>query len=135
MNYLLDTHVWLWAECAPERLPVAVVRKLADEDASLWLSPVSLWEASVLAERGRIRVRGARRETLLAMYTGGRWVEAPLTGDVALASRELDLTTHDPADRFIAATAKVNGFTLVTADGRLTGGRGLDVLAFRPRPA
>ena len=135
MNYLLDTHVWLWAECTPERIPTGILRKLADEEASLWLSPVSLWEAAVLAERGRIRARGPRRETLLAMYTGGRWVEAPLTGDVALASRDLDLSTQDPADRFIAATALVNGLTLVTADGRLVSARGIDVLAFRPRPA
>ena len=135
MNYLLDTHVWLWAESAPTRIPPAILRRLTDPEASLWLSPVSLWEASVLAERGRIRLRGARRQTLLAMYTGGPWLEAPLTGDVALASRDLDVATQDPADRFIAATAKVQGLTLVTADGRLLGAADVDVLSFRPRPA
>lgn len=44
--------------------------------------------------------------------------EAPLTHEIAQISRQL--TLHgDPADRFIAATAKVLGLTLVTSDARL----------------
>ena len=45
--------------------------------------------------------------------------EAPLTIEVALAIRSVDLEHQDPADRFIAATAAVHGLTLVTADSRL----------------
>jgi len=45
--------------------------------------------------------------------------EAPLTHDIALASCRLTLSHQDPADRFIAATARVLGLTLVTADERL----------------
>ena len=45
--------------------------------------------------------------------------EAPITVDVALASRAVRLQTQDPADRFIAASAAVFGLTLVTADAEL----------------
>ena len=45
--------------------------------------------------------------------------ETPLTYEVALASRTIALPHQDPADRFIAATAKVLGLTLVTSDARL----------------
>ncbi|MGA3024255.1 MAG: hypothetical protein ABSF98_05755 [Bryobacteraceae bacterium] len=38
---------------------------------------------------------------------------------------------HDPADRFLAATAKVYGLTLVTADENLLTGSGYLVLANR----
>jgi PIN domain nuclease of toxin-antitoxin system len=37
----------------------------------------------------------------------------------------------DPADRFLAATAKTFGLTLVTADENLIRGRGYTVLANR----
>ena len=47
-------------------------------------------------------------------------MEAPLTFDVALASRSISLPHEDPADRFIAASAKVYGLTLATADKRLS---------------
>lgn len=45
----------------------------------------------------------------------------PLTHQIALAARELQFSHEDPADRFIAATAKVLDLTLVTADARLLG--------------
>ncbi len=45
--------------------------------------------------------------------------EAPLTFEVALAVSSLHLPHNDPADGFIAATARVFGLTLVTADEQL----------------
>jgi PIN domain nuclease of toxin-antitoxin system len=45
--------------------------------------------------------------------------EAPLTFEVALAISSLNLPHNDPADGFIAATAKIFGLTLVTADKEL----------------
>lgn len=55
--------------------------------------------------------------------------DAPLTRSVALESRRLRLPHADPADRFIAATAKVYDLTLVTGDSRLIGCRDISVLA------
>ena len=45
--------------------------------------------------------------------------EAPLTHEVAMKSRSIQLPHKDPADRFIAATAFVYGLTLVTADSNI----------------
>lgn len=45
--------------------------------------------------------------------------EAPLTHEVAIQSRSVDLPHQDPVDRFLVATALVYGLTLVTADERL----------------
>ena len=42
--------------------------------------------------------------------------EAPLSFEIAIASREIELPHQDPADRFIAATAIVCDLTLATAD-------------------
>jgi PIN domain nuclease of toxin-antitoxin system len=52
-------------------------------------------------------------------------------GDQQLLSRQLALSHEDPADRFLAATARVMGLTLVTADERLLGSTEYDVLANR----
>ena len=57
--------------------------------------------------------------------------EAPMTVDVALASRTVDVEHRDPADRFIVATAKVYGLKLVTADARLLRCRDIEVLPNR----
>ena len=57
--------------------------------------------------------------------------EAPLTHEVVFESRRLALSTEDPADRFLAATAKVYDLTLVTADERLLALREIEVLPNR----
>ena len=59
------------------------------------------------------------------------WREATVTNDVAIMSRQLTLSHQDPADRFLAATARVMGLTLVTADERLLGSTAYDVMANR----
>jgi PIN domain nuclease of toxin-antitoxin system len=57
--------------------------------------------------------------------------EAPLTHEVVLESRYIDVPHGDPADRFLVATAKVLDLTLVTADQRLFGLKSCAVLANR----
>jgi PIN domain nuclease of toxin-antitoxin system len=47
--------------------------------------------------------------------------EAPLTQEIVRVAFTLALPHADPADRFLAATAKVLKLTLVTADQRLLG--------------
>ena len=57
--------------------------------------------------------------------------EATLTHEVALATAQVALRHQDPADRFLAASAKIYGLTLVTSDRNLLAGKGFSVLANR----
>ena len=119
MKLLLDTHIWLWALLEPERLSPAVRTALQSPDNQIWLSPISVWEALVLAERGRLTITTTAAEWVQRMVQAIPRREAPLTHDIAVMSRQLTLPHQDPADRFLAATALVMGLTLVTADERL----------------
>ena len=119
MKLLLDTHIWLWGLLEPERLGSVVRIALESPENEIWLSPVSVWEALVLAHRGRLSVSGPPAEWVQQMVRAVPRREAPLTHDIAVMSRQLTLPHQDPADRFIAATARVLGLTLVTADERL----------------
>jgi PIN domain nuclease of toxin-antitoxin system len=129
LNLLLDTHVWLWALGQPDRIAAAARRAIDDGANPLWLSPISVWEAMLLSERGRIdtgpNLSGWLNEALAAMPMR----DAPLTREVALASRTVPLSHEDPADRFIAASAIVHGLTLVTADARLLVADAYEVLS------
>lgn len=129
MKLLLDTHIWLWALLDPDRLSPAVRAALASSENELWLSPISVWEAHLLAERGRVRIDSSPAEWVERMVRALPRREASLTTDIAVASRRLALSHEDPADRFIAATAQVLGLTLVTADARLTSSTAYAVMA------
>ena len=130
MKLLLDTHVWIWSVAVPSRLSRRVTSALTSSRNELWLSPVSVWEALALVEKGSLRVRGSAGEWVeSALAAPGALRDAPLTREVALQSRRLPMQHQDPADRFIAATALVYGLTLVTADERLLAVPGLATLA------
>ena len=118
MNLLLDTHIWIWSKVDPKRLGKRAAAELSDTGNELWLSPVSVWEALAFIEKGRIRV-----EDPIAWVerAADQLREAPLTQEIVRIGFALSLPHADPADRFLAATAKVLRLTLVTADQRLLG--------------
>jgi PIN domain nuclease of toxin-antitoxin system len=133
VNLLLDTHIWLWSHAEPERLTKRVTAALAADRNQLWLSPISIWEFLLLAERGRVRVRGgsAPPDWVEAALSRVPMHDAPLSREVAIRSRSVRLEHDDPADRFLAATADVYELTLVTADDRVLRGKGFRTLANR----
>lgn len=129
MKLLLDTHIWIWSVVEPERLSPRVRNALESSENEIWLSPISIWEFLLLVEKGRLTPGMPARQWIAETMTRLPTREAPLTHDIARESRVLDLPREDPADRFLAATAKVLELTLVTADGRLAGSREFAVLA------
>jgi PIN domain nuclease of toxin-antitoxin system len=133
VNLLLDTHIWVWSHAEPERLSKRVAAALADEGNDLWLSPISVWEFLLLAERGRVRVRGpaSPSQWVDAALARAPMHDAALSREVAVRSRSVRLEHDDPADRFLAATADVYELKLVTADERLLRGKGFRTLANR----
>ena len=119
MKLLLDTHIWLWSLLDPERLGKRVRQEMGNPENELWLSAISTWEALTLHAKGRVRLHGDLAEWVARAVAPFR--EAPLTHEIALAARQLPLPQQDPADRFLAATARVLDLTLVTADAGLLG--------------
>ncbi len=119
MNLLLDTHIWLWSLLDPDRLSGRARNQLTDRANTLALSPVSVWEALVLAEKGRVLLHPDPWSWIRNALAVRPVRAIPVTFDVAFGSRSVRLGHDDPADRFIAATAMVHGLTLVTADRAL----------------
>lgn len=131
MNFLLDTHVLLWSVLAPDYLAVEVRAELENEQNELWLSPITLWEIHLLAEKKRIQIKPDPAGWIQCVLDTIPFREAALTNAVALMSRRIDLAHQDPADRFLAATAAVYGLTLLTADERLLHSHQFATLAAR----
>lgn len=131
MRLLLDTHVWRWSLSAPERLSKRVRATFTRRGTELWLSPISVWELLVLAERGRIKLAPEPRQWIATALNQTPAHEAPLTHEVAVRSREIMPTHDDPADRFLVATALLYDLVLVTADEALIRAKPCPILANR----
>jgi PIN domain nuclease of toxin-antitoxin system len=131
LKLLLDSHIWLWSLARPARLSRRVRSALTRAGSELWLSPVSVWEVLVLAERGRVKLDEDPRQWVADALARTPAQEALLTFEVAIRSREVLPGHPDPADRFLVATALVHGLTLVTADQALIDAKACQVLANR----
>jgi PIN domain nuclease of toxin-antitoxin system len=131
VKLLLDTHIWLWSTLEPQRLTRRVEKALADPANELWLSPVSVSELIVLLRKGRLTLTNDVAAWVAKTMQDLELTEAPFTVEVALAISSINFPHGDPADHFLAATAKVFDLTLVTSDEKLIAATGIKVLANR----
>jgi PIN domain nuclease of toxin-antitoxin system len=115
----------------PEKLGAQALRALHSADNDLWLSPISIWEYLVLADKGRVQQHMDAAEWVSRALSELAVNEASLTREVALATSKVRLSHSDPADRFLVATAQVYELTLVTADAKLIANKQVRVLPNR----
>src|SRR5436309_127077 len=84
---LLDTHIWIWFLVADARLRPAHRKLIADPAVELWLSSVSIWEAHLLIEKGRLRTSLSPNIWIRQALQVLSIREAPLTFRIAVVSR------------------------------------------------
>ncbi|MGH7822424.1 MAG: type II toxin-antitoxin system VapC family toxin [Candidatus Binatia bacterium] len=120
MRLLLDTHTWLWQLLEPERLSRRASAALEDSDSELHLSPLSVWEALLLAEKRRVTLEPDPVSWVREALRASPVRSTELTPEVAIRSRQLEgFEVRDPVDRFLVATCIVGEMTLVTRDKRM----------------
>jgi len=116
---LLDTCAAIWLANGDRlsdasRIAIAAAQKASD---GVFISPITAWEIGSLCARNRLRLSLEPAEWFdrLLRLPGIR--VSPMTPNVLIASNFLPgLPPNDPADRIIAATARANGYTLITRD-------------------
>ena len=109
--------------------PIASTSNGADPNTELWLSPISIWETLILAEKGRISLQPDPVTWVNLALKTLETREAQMNHAIAILSREIPLPHQDPGDRFIAATAIYYGLKLATVDANLTGNSVLQTLS------
>lgn len=126
---LLDTHVWLWYLLGDQHLRPRM-RKLIDSSAGdCWISPITIWETGMLVARRKFSVGEPFRSWVESSRRRLPFRQAPLNEAIALEVFDLDLAHPDPADRFLAATARVYDLKLLTADRKLLESAAVPTLA------
>lgn len=116
---LLDTHVWLWLATGDESLSGAVRKVLEKAEArgELSISAISLLEVANMARRNRIQLPISLNEGFERALSRASIGLIPVTPRIAAETALLPEGFHgDPADRLIAATARVEDLMLCTHD-------------------
>lgn len=122
MKYLLDTQAWIWSVLDHPRLSrrARAALRAVPAHKRVGIAAISLKEAAWHLAHGRVVVDDAFGPWPLWLRTAASSPDLtvlPLTVDVAIESEQLggSFPPH-PADRLIAATARVHNLTLITAD-------------------
>jgi PIN domain nuclease of toxin-antitoxin system len=108
---LVDTHIALWALGDPARLRDAERALLVDPSVDRRLSPVSIWEAAIKREAGRLR---APRNLAAVLAAAFRMLD--VTASLLEAAAELPRIHADPFDRVLIAHALFEDLGVLTRD-------------------
>jgi len=102
MRLLLDTHAFLWALTAPERLSKRARKSIEDEDNEVNVSAATVWEIAIKASLGRLEPGLAELELSLPREIE-RHAFRPLPVHVrhALSVAALPPLHRDPFDRLL----------------------------------
>jgi PIN domain nuclease of toxin-antitoxin system len=108
---LVDTHIALWALGDPQRLTDAERAQLVDPAVDRCLSPMSVWEAAIKRQAGRLRAPRNLSAILAAEFR-----MLVVTAGLLEAAAELPPHHRDPFDRVLVAHALAEDLTVLTRD-------------------
>jgi PIN domain nuclease of toxin-antitoxin system len=119
-HYLIDSHIFLWAIDAPERLLASERRALSDTDNDIAVSVAAFWELSIKISKGLLPI-GRGKAAIGKDYFAKQAEIAgfrilPLDSPEAEYMRQLPRIHADPFDRILIAQALLSRRIIMTRD-------------------
>ena len=115
---LVDTHVWIWLQTAPEKLSPAAIQRLQNA-SRIAISTISIYETMVAVEKGRLTSSFSPEALVRRWLKASDMTRIPVSEEIVIQSRILKFDHSDPFDRLIASTAFQQDLPLMTADQQL----------------
>lgn len=124
----LDAPVWIWLSVDDHKSLSARAAKALKQIPMRYISAISCWELAQLVETRRIGFTIPTLTWIQRSLQGFDLRIIDLTREIAVESTLLKGIHADPADQIIAATSRVAGLPLVTADKRLHHLQGVETI-------
>ena len=117
MNYLADTHVFLWAVLSPKKISKRVKDILVNPELTKYVSIITFWEISLKFSLGKIDLTGVLPDELPTIAKDTGFEILNLGADTASSFYKLPkLKNKDPFDRMLAWQTISCGYYLLTQD-------------------
>jgi PIN domain nuclease of toxin-antitoxin system len=126
VKLLLDTHVWIWSQEDPDRLGPQTRRFLLSAEHENHVCTISTLELARLAAMGAVGLSIALREWVERALSALLAKTVAVSHEIAMEAYALPEPFHqDPADRLLVAASRCLDLTMLTADRRILGYRGV----------
>jgi PIN domain nuclease of toxin-antitoxin system len=116
MKLLLDTHVFLWFISGDKRLPETMCNDIRNPENDIYLSIVSLWEAIVKYQLGKLPLPHSPEKYLPLQRERHQIFSLSLDEASVTHLAKLPSTHRDPFDRILVCQAIEHGLTIMTVD-------------------
>ena len=114
---ILDTCALLWLAHGRDKLSRAALDEIR-ESPFIYVSVISGFEIAYKVGKGNLSLPRTPREWFDGIVEQHGLTVLPLDLNVCITAAQLPPIHHDPCDRFIIATAKLNNLAVVTSDER-----------------
>jgi PIN domain nuclease of toxin-antitoxin system len=111
MNYLLDTHVLLWAINEPIKLPVSIKEKIEDTKNVCYVSIVSFWEIAIKVSIKKLSIE-MELTALFEIIGKSQFEILNLNQSAILQVAALPFHHNDPFDRILISQAHTDNLTV-----------------------
>lgn len=120
MKLLLDTCCIIWAVSDPSALSKGAKLLLAAAESEVYVSVISAAEIACGVERKRIIIDRHWKNWFRYYIDLNCWQVENISLEIMEEAYSLPDAFHaDPADRIITATARLNNYTILTADEKI----------------
>ena len=117
MNYLLDTHTFLWTVSNTENLSKKALEVIKNPKNEVFVSAVSFWEISIKTRLKKINLDKIEPEELLTIAERMDFQVISLTPEEAITYHKLKENTHnDPFDRMLIWQSISRNMTIISKD-------------------
>lgn len=116
MIYLLDTHILIWLAAKPEKLNKEVESIITNYNNDIYFSVANIWEVAIKKALKKIEIDP---ELLRKGLFNNGFKELTLKGEHVLNTLKLPDMHQDPFDRILVSQARVENYTLITADSKI----------------
>lgn len=116
MRILLDTHIFLWFISGDTRLSTDLRDAIRDLDNEVYLSSVSVWEAVVKYQLGKLSLPETPDTYLPQQRDRHQIASLALDESSVVQLAKLPPLHRDPFDRMLICQALQNGLTIATVD-------------------
>ena len=117
MNYLLDSHAFIWSVIASNNLSRNSKLAIEDPQSEIFVSYLTFWEISIKQELGKINLHGSTPDDFAEWCEKLDFKILPLTLEDVSTFYRLPRSIHkDPFDRMLVWQAIIRQFTLVSKD-------------------
>ncbi len=116
MKILLDTHIFLWFISGDTQLSTNVRDAIRDPDNEVYLSAVSIWEAIVKHQLGKLPLPEPPETYLPKQRDLHQIASLALDESSVVQLAKLPPLHRDPFDRMLICQALQNGLTIATVD-------------------